>query len=178
MLQYCLPARLLDNSPTSWSLLVVSVQYPFYFLLCYLCLPILVGSWMLSSVLSVNEITGPTAIGFLFSLLVGKDSNLQPHTHCYYVFFMWTRSRHQQQATCILYSFWRDNVFGLGVLMENKGEILYRNTGKRNCKIWCARIWGVSHVTPLLGNTECMPFILYCATINHCFTDWLWWSKK
>jgi hypothetical protein len=24
------------------------------------------------------------------------------------------------------------------VLMENKGEILYRNTGKRNCKIWCA----------------------------------------
>jgi hypothetical protein len=29
-------------------------------------------------------------------------------------------------------SFWRDNDFGLGVLMENKGEILYRNTGKRN----------------------------------------------
>jgi hypothetical protein len=40
------------------------------------------------------------------------------------------------------------------VLMENKGEILYRNTGKRNCKIWCARIRGVSHVTPLLGNAS------------------------
>jgi hypothetical protein len=38
--------------------------------------------------------------------------------------------------------------------MENKGEILYRNTGKRNCKIRCARIRGVSHVTPLVGNTS------------------------
>jgi hypothetical protein len=38
--------------------------------------------------------------------------------------------------------------------MDNKGEILYRNTGKRNCKIWCARILGVSHVTSLLGNAS------------------------
>jgi hypothetical protein len=38
--------------------------------------------------------------------------------------------------------------------MENKGEILYRNTGKRNCKIWCARIRGASHVTPLLDNAS------------------------
>jgi hypothetical protein len=51
-------------------------------------------------------------------------------------------------------TFWRDNVFGLDVLMENKGEILYRCTGKRNRQIWCARIWGVSHVTPLLGNAR------------------------
>jgi hypothetical protein len=39
-------------------------------------------------------------------------------------------------------------------LMENKGEILYCNTGKRNRQIWCARIRGVSHVTPLLGNAR------------------------
>jgi hypothetical protein len=51
-------------------------------------------------------------------------------------------------------TFRRDNVFGLGVLMENKGEILYRYTGKRNRQIWCARIRGVSHVTPLLGNAR------------------------
>jgi hypothetical protein len=38
--------------------------------------------------------------------------------------------------------------------MENKGEILYRNTGKRNRQIWCARIRGVSHVTPLLGKAR------------------------
>jgi hypothetical protein len=38
--------------------------------------------------------------------------------------------------------------------MENKGEILYRNTGKRNRQIWCAHIRGVSHVTPLLGNAR------------------------
>jgi hypothetical protein len=38
--------------------------------------------------------------------------------------------------------------------MEKKGEILYRNTGKRNRQIWCARIRGVSHVTPLLGNAR------------------------
>jgi hypothetical protein len=50
--------------------------------------------------------------------------------------------------------FWRDNVFGLGVLMENKGEILHCNMGKRNCQIWCARIRGVSPVTPLLGNAR------------------------
>jgi hypothetical protein len=50
--------------------------------------------------------------------------------------------------------FWRDNVFGLGVLMENKGKILYHNTGKRNRQIWCARIRGVSHVTLLLGNAR------------------------
>jgi hypothetical protein len=38
--------------------------------------------------------------------------------------------------------------------MEKKGEILYRNTGKRNRQIWCARIRWVSHVTPLLGNAN------------------------
>jgi hypothetical protein len=38
------------------------------------------------------------------------------------------------------------------VLMEKKGEILSRSTRKRNRQIWCARIRGVSHVTPLLGN--------------------------
>jgi hypothetical protein len=38
--------------------------------------------------------------------------------------------------------------------MEKMGEILYRNTGKRNRQIWCARIRGVSHVTPLLGNAS------------------------
>jgi hypothetical protein len=38
--------------------------------------------------------------------------------------------------------------------MENKGEILYRNTGKHNRQIWCAHIWGVSHMTPLLGNVS------------------------
>jgi hypothetical protein len=38
--------------------------------------------------------------------------------------------------------------------MEKNGEILYRNTGKRNRQIWCARIRGVSHVTPLLGNAS------------------------
>jgi hypothetical protein len=38
--------------------------------------------------------------------------------------------------------------------MEKKGEILHRNTGKRNRQIWCARIRGVSHVTPLLGNAS------------------------
>jgi hypothetical protein len=38
--------------------------------------------------------------------------------------------------------------------MEKTGEILYRNTGKRNRQIWCARIRGVSHVTPLLGNAS------------------------
>jgi hypothetical protein len=32
-------------------------------------------------------------------------------------------------------TFWRDNVFVLGVLMENKGEILHCNTGKRNRQI-------------------------------------------
>jgi hypothetical protein len=124
--------------------------------------------------------------------------------------------------------FWRDNVFGLGVLMENKGEILSRYAGKRNRQIWCARIRGVSHVTPLLGNArntavmaavtrqrdwrwirrvagkssdsyiirlrywqrwEVPASIIYSfeiwttnachsyrtlATINHCFTDWVW----
>jgi hypothetical protein len=60
---------------------------------------------------------------------------------------------YMNQATS-LNCFWRDNVFGLGVLMENKGEILYRNTVKRNCNIWCARIRGMSHVTPLLGNAS------------------------
>jgi hypothetical protein len=32
-------------------------------------------------------------------------------------------------------AFWRDNVFGLGVLMEKKGEILSRSTRKRNRQI-------------------------------------------
>jgi hypothetical protein len=53
----------------------------------------------------------------------------------------------------VVFKFWRD-VFGLGVLMEKKGEILYRNTEKRNRQIWCARIRGVSRVTPLLGNAS------------------------
>jgi hypothetical protein len=66
----------------------------------------------------------------------------------------------RQDITCITATnvktamcFWRD-VFGLGVLMENKGEILYCNMGKRNRQIWCARIRGVSHVTQLLGNAR------------------------
>jgi hypothetical protein len=51
-------------------------------------------------------------------------------------------------------TFWRDNVFGLGVLMEKKGEILSRSTRKRNRQIWCARIRGVSHVTPVTRQGE------------------------
>jgi hypothetical protein len=38
--------------------------------------------------------------------------------------------------------------------MEKKGEILYRYAGKRNRQIWCARIRGVSQVTPLLGSAS------------------------
>jgi hypothetical protein len=38
--------------------------------------------------------------------------------------------------------------------MEKKGEILSRSTRKRNRQIWCARIRGVSHVTPLLGKAR------------------------
>jgi hypothetical protein len=50
----------------------------------------------------VNEATLPTAI----------------YTYCEAL----------QQIKCNpVVCFWRDNVFGLGVLMENKGEILYRN---------------------------------------------------
>jgi hypothetical protein len=38
--------------------------------------------------------------------------------------------------------------------MEKKGEILSRSMRKRNRQIWCARIRGVSHVTPLLDKAR------------------------
>jgi hypothetical protein len=38
--------------------------------------------------------------------------------------------------------------------MEKKGEILSRSTRKRKRQIWCARIRGVRHVTPLLGKAR------------------------
>jgi hypothetical protein len=87
---------LLDNSPTSWSLLVASVQYPpflFAFMLLWRSVPTqFVGSWMLSSMLSLNALMNcfwnHWSLCHRFSSVSSSGQGTQTfnHTHCCYVY--------------------------------------------------------------------------------------------